>query len=694
MDESSRFRRSTCLQGDCRVDPGSLPANGVRVDRIAKPRRAARTPRRRRVDELGRRVHVAQRDRDEPGRDAARARGAARRRRSSVVPARDLERVRDPLLLRGLDEQVDDLRVERRAARRSPRPCRAGARPRCFGSPPGTSVAVRDVDRDRDAGSSENGRRARRRSRRSPPARPRPRRRRPARSAGLGDAPRRLERDVRAEPVVERARRRSARSAARPARPRSPPTSPTRTSRFASSRVARADVDVQVGELRAAAAPAPSAQALPRPLDDAGDDRRRASAISTRWPTQHLGATAADVANESSPLSSMCVTRRRSRRCARRARAAARRPSRARARTTCRACRRHLGERRRRLAPDARRRLLVPGRAGRGEQRAEERRQRHGASLPLTLRGTVPTLRPMTPTPAPGGPGARAGREPALTLRQPEHSSRLSAPGGSFFVPVIVQTVIATDLLTPLGAYLRLRANGTRALPARVRRAGPARPLLARRLRLAARRPRGGGGASASRSSATSPTTTSRSSSRRCRCRTTGRDLPESRFVVADVLVRFDHVSGHRRGALRRPRRGRAAARRARSAPLPDGDGARRGTLRRLPSRHEYERGVARAKEHIRRRRRVPDRALAARRARRRPRARSQLYRSLRRVNPSPYLFLLELDGGSRWSARRPRRSSRPRDARERQPDRRHDAPRRGRRRAAAPLARRTAPST
>ena len=89
-------------------------------------------------------------------------------------------------------------------------------------------------------------------------------------------------------------------------------------------------------------------------------------------------------------------------------------------------------------------------------------------------------------------------------------------------------------------------------------------------------------------------------------------------------------------------------------------------------------------KEHIRTRRRVPDRALAARRAARPPSTPLALYRTLRRINPSPYLFLLELDGvalvgsspethvkleGTRASA---------------QPDRRHDGPRRGRRRAAA----------
>ena len=53
------------------------------------------------------------------------------------------------------------------------------------------------------------------------------------------------------------------------------------------------------------------------------------------------------------------------------------------------------------------------------------------------------------------------------------------------------------------------------------------------------RRPR----APTSRSSATSATTTSHGSSRRCRCPTTAAGFPESRFVVADVLVRFDHAA-------------------------------------------------------------------------------------------------------------------------------------------------------
>ena len=54
---------------------------------------------------------------------------------------------------------------------------------------------------------------------------------------------------------------------------------------------------------------------------------------------------------------------------------------------------------------------------------------------------------------------------------------------------------IPTDLLTPLGAYLRLRARRGGELPARVGRAGPARPPLVHRLGHAARLLRGGRGA-------------------------------------------------------------------------------------------------------------------------------------------------------------------------------------------------------
>ena len=139
-----------------------------------------------------------------------------------------------------------------------------------------------------------------------------------------------------------------------------------------------------------------------------------------------------------------------------------------------------------------------------------------------------------------------------------------------------------------------------------------------------------------------------------------------------------------RRGALRRSGRHRAPARRPAAAAR---ERHRRpaGTIRRYPSRHDYERGVERAKEHIR----AGDafQIVLSQRAERPTSASAlELYRALRRVNPSPYLFLLELDG-SRSSARRPRRSSSARaGARALNPIAGTTQPRRGRRRAAARL--------
>ena len=55
----------------------------------------------------------------------------------------------------------------------------------------------------------------------------------------------------------------------------------------------------------------------------------------------------------------------------------------------------------------------------------------------------------------------RAWREPARTLSAPEQPVPLyPAPRGAFFLPQNQPTLsaeITTDLLTPLGAYLRLR---------------------------------------------------------------------------------------------------------------------------------------------------------------------------------------------------------------------------------------------
>jgi anthranilate synthase component I len=123
-----------------------------------------------------------------------------------------------------------------------------------------------------------------------------------------------------------------------------------------------------------------------------------------------------------------------------------------------------------------------------------------------------------------------------------------------------------------------------------------------------------------------------------------GPGLPESRFVVADTLVRFDHaasvaevLAGDPADVSERFLEGAVAE------PAPAGA---TGPTRRFPSREAYEEGVRRAKEHIR----AGDtfQIVLSQRAER-PTGVSALalYRSLRRINPSPYHFLLELDGVS-----------------------------------------------
>ncbi len=207
---------------------------------------------------------------------------------------------------------------------------------------------------------------------------------------------------------------------------------------------------------------------------------------------------------------------------------------------------------------------------------------------------------------------------------------------------MIAQTVIATDLLTPLGAYLRLRGSGQASFllesvehgrlgryslvgaSSRIVDVGEAEacgePVV--------------GYVSYDHVARLEPTVPLPSA---------GPDLPESRFVVADVLVRFDHVSGLAEVLCGNPAEVEALL----ESPLgeiPTGDGAVAGPLRRLPSRHEYERIVRAAKDHIR----AGDafQVVLSQRAERPTSAGAvELYRSLRRVNPSPYLFLLELDG-------------------------------------------------
>jgi anthranilate synthase component 1 len=206
-------------------------------------------------------------------------------------------------------------------------------------------------------------------------------------------------------------------------------------------------------------------------------------------------------------------------------------------------------------------------------------------------------------------------------------------------------TVIATDLVTPLGAYLRLRPDdgGASFLLESVERGRLGRhsfvgygsrlvdldeaeacgePVVgylaydyAARLEPTVELPEAGG------------------------------DLPESRFVIADVLVRFDHVTGLA-DVLCGDEEEISAKLMGELGPLPAGagrNGDNRGT-RRSPGRFEYQRAVEKAKRHIR----AGDafQIVLSQRAERPTTASAlQLYRALRRVNPSPYLFLLELDG-------------------------------------------------
>jgi anthranilate synthase component I len=121
-----------------------------------------------------------------------------------------------------------------------------------------------------------------------------------------------------------------------------------------------------------------------------------------------------------------------------------------------------------------------------------------------------------------------------------------------------------------------------------------------------------------------------------------GLGLPESRFLVADVLIRFDHALGTAEVIRGDP--GAVSSLLAQPEPRLPGSNGRRGFARRSPSRTDYEDSVRAAKEHIE----AGDafQIVLSQRAERPTSASAlDLYRALRRVNPSPYLFLLELDG-------------------------------------------------
>src|SRR5581483_10496612 len=184
-----------------------------------------------------------------------------------------------------------------------------------------------------------------------------------------------------------------------------------------------------------------------------------------------------------------------------------------------------------------------------------------------------------------------------------------------------VTPVLDTSLLTPLGAYLRLRERGRASfLLESVERGRLGRHSVV-------------GYLAYDFAAALEPTVP---------LPEPGRGFPESRFVVADVLVRFDHVRG-----VAEVLRGDAAevARLLEAdAPRPPREAAAPAETRRFPSRAEYEAGVRACKEHIR----AGDAfqiVLSQRAERATGVSALALYRALRQVNPSPYLFLLELDG-------------------------------------------------
>jgi anthranilate synthase component 1 len=203
-------------------------------------------------------------------------------------------------------------------------------------------------------------------------------------------------------------------------------------------------------------------------------------------------------------------------------------------------------------------------------------------------------------------------------------------------------TVISTDLLTPLGAYLRLREGGRASFllesveKGRLGRhsfVGCGSRIVDFEEAEACGLPVVGylGYDHAARLEPTVPLPDD------------GPGLPESRFVVAETLVRFDHGLGMAEVLCGDPEAVAALLEGPQPSPDP-GARSRAGSTRRLPSRHEYERAVVRAKEHIR----AGDafQIVLSQRAERPTSASAlELYRSLRRVNPSPYLFLLELDG-------------------------------------------------
>ncbi|HEV3475548.1 MAG TPA: anthranilate synthase component I family protein [Actinomycetota bacterium] len=117
--------------------------------------------------------------------------------------------------------------------------------------------------------------------------------------------------------------------------------------------------------------------------------------------------------------------------------------------------------------------------------------------------------------------------------------------------------------------------------------------------------------------------------------------LPESRFVLADRVVRFDHAAGVADVIAGDGDELEKMLRDVPPMPVPE-KRTRPGRPHRFPSGSDYGGAVTKAQEHIR----AGDiyQVVLSQRVERPTSATAvELYRSLRRINPSPYLFLLEL---------------------------------------------------
>ena len=200
---------------------------------------------------------------------------------------------------------------------------------------------------------------------------------------------------------------------------------------------------------------------------------------------------------------------------------------------------------------------------------------------------------------------------------------------------------ITTDLLTPLGAYLRLRAMGSTSFllesveRGRLGRAswmGAGTRLVTIEEAEALALPVVGYVAydHVARLEPSVPLPSD------------GPDLPESRLIVAETLVRFDHGSGT--AEVVAGDYDEVAGRLEAGIPWHREPRGSAGPVRRYPERERYLEMAREVKDHIVR----GDvfQCVPSQRAERPTSATPlELYRALRRVNPSPYLFLLELDG-------------------------------------------------